>query len=358
MKIAVLGGDGIGPEVTAQAVKVLRALASRGLSFELTECLVGGAAYDQTGHPLPPQTLEAVQRADAVLFGAEGGFQYETLPRGLRPGDALLTLRKALDLFANYRPVVAFRELAGASPFKREIVDGLDLLIVRELTSDLYFGEPRGIVTEHGRRVGINTMRYTEDEIARVVRAGFAAARRRRGKLCSVDKANVLESMELWRTVTDEVARDYPDVELTHLYADAAAMALARNPRQFDVIVTGNLFGDILSDEAAMLTGSIGMLPSSSVNAQGKGLYEPVHGCAPDIAGQDIANPLGSILSAAMMLRDSAGQPEAAACVEEAVRRVLADGLRTADIHEPGCTLTGTAAMGDAVAAALPPARH
>ncbi|WP_029043367.1 3-isopropylmalate dehydrogenase [Cupriavidus sp. WS] len=353
MKIAVLGGDGIGPEVTAQAVKVLRALASRGLSFELTECLVGGAAYDQTGHPLPAQTLAAVQRADAVLFGAEGGFQYETLPRGLRPGDALLTLRKALDLFANYRPVVAFRELAGASSFKREVVEGLDLLIVRELTSDLYFGEPRGIVTENGRRVGINTMRYTEDEIARVVRAGFEAARRRQRKLCSVDKANVLESMELWRAVTEEVARDYPDVALTHLYVDAAAMALARNPGQFDVIVTGNLFGDILSDEASMLTGSIGMLPSASVNAQGKGLYEPVHGCAPDIAGKDIANPLGSILSAAMMLRDSAGQPEAAARVEDAVRRVLADGLRTADIHEPGCTLAGTAAMGDAVVAAL-----
>ncbi|WP_059412469.1 3-isopropylmalate dehydrogenase [Cupriavidus basilensis] len=353
MKIAVLGGDGIGPEVTAQAVKVLRALASRGLSFELTECLVGGAAYDQTGHPLPAQTLAAVRRADAVLFGAEGGFQYETLPRGLRPGDALLTLRKALDLFANYRPVVAFRELAGASSFKREVVEGLDLLIVRELTSDLYFGEPRGIVTENGRRVGINTMRYTEDEIARVVRAGFEAARRRRRKLCSVDKANVLESMELWRAVTEEVARDYPDVALTHLYVDAAAMALARNPGQFDVIVTGNLFGDILSDEASMLTGSIGMLPSASVNAQGKGLYEPVHGCAPDIAGKDIANPLGSILSAAMMLRDSAGQPEAAARVEDAVRRVLADGLRTADIHEPGCTLAGTAAMGDAVVAAL-----
>ncbi|WP_454733655.1 MULTISPECIES: 3-isopropylmalate dehydrogenase [Cupriavidus] len=353
MKIAVLGGDGIGPEVTAQAVKVLRALASRGLSFELTECLVGGAAYDQSGHPLPAQTLAAVQRADAVLFGAEGGFQYETLPRGLRPGDALLTLRKALDLFANYRPVVAFRELAGASSFKREVVEGLDLLIVRELTSDLYFGEPRGIVTENGRRVGINTMRYTEDEIARVVRAGFEAARRRRRKLCSVDKANVLESMELWRAVTEEVARDYPDVALTHLYVDAAAMALARNPGQFDVIVTGNLFGDILSDEASMLTGSIGMLPSASVNAQGKGLYEPVHGCAPDIAGKDIANPLGSILSAAMMLRDSAGQPEAAARVEDAVRRVLADGLRTADIHEPGCTLAGTAAMGDAVVAAL-----
>jgi len=353
MKIAVLGGDGIGPEVTAQAVKVLRALATRGLHFEMVECLIGGVAYDRTGHPLPPATLDAVQRADAILFGAEGGFQYETLPRGLRPGDALLTLRKDLDLFANYRPIVTFRELAGASSFRREIVEDLDLLLIRELTSDLYFGEPRGIVVENGRRVGINTMRYTEDEIARVVRVGFEAARARRGKLCSVDKANVLESMELWRTVTEEVARDYPDVALSHLYVDAAAMALARDPKQFDVIVTGNLFGDILSDEASMLTGSIGMLPSSSLNAQGKGLYEPVHGCAPDIAGKDLANPLASILSAAMMLRQGLGQPQAADLIERAVRRVLADGLRTADIFQPGCTRAGTEAMGDAVVAAL-----
>ncbi|RYF56408.1 MAG: 3-isopropylmalate dehydrogenase, partial [Comamonadaceae bacterium] len=334
----------------------LHALGRQGLAFETAEALVGGVAYEAAGHPLPPATLQLAKGADAILFGAEGGFQYETLPRGLRPGDALLTLRKDLDLFANYRPIIVFDELAGASPFKPDAIAGIDMLIVRELTSDLYFGEPRGIALESGRRVGTNTMRYTEDEIARVVRVGFEAARGRRGKLCSVDKANVLEAMELWRTVADEVARDYPDVVLSHLYIDAAAMALVRDPRQFDVIVTGNLFGDILSDEAAMLTGSIGMLPSSSVNAAGLGLYEPVHGCAPDIAGKDIANPLASILSTALMLRQAFRQPEAAARVEQAVRRVLADGLRTSDIAEPGCTVLGTDAMGDAVVAALAPA--
>jgi 3-isopropylmalate dehydrogenase len=353
MKIAVLGGDGIGPEVTAQAVRVLRAMEKRGLQLELEECLVGGAAYDRTGHPLPPATLEAARRADAILFGAEGGFQYETLPRGLRPGDALLSLRKELDLFANYRPIVVFDELVGASSFRPEVVRGLDLLIIRELTSDLYFGEPRGIHDEAGRRVGINTMRYTEDEIARVVRVGFEAARQRNRRLCSVDKANVLESMELWRTVADEVAADFPDVELSHLYIDAAAMALARDPGQFDVIVTGNLFGDILSDEASMLTGSIGMLPSASMNAAGRGLFEPVHGCAPDIAGRNIANPLASILSVAMMLRLGFGQHEAAAMIEAAVRTVLAEGKRTADIYESGCQRVGTEEMGSAVVAAL-----
>jgi len=353
MKIAVLAGDGIGPEVTAQSVRILRALEKEGLHFELAEGLVGGCAYDATGHPLPSATLALARQADAILFGAEGGFQYETLPRGLRPGDALLSLRKELDLFANYRPILVFEELAGASPFRPEAIAGIDLLIVRELTSDLYFGEPRGIAMENGRRVGTNTMRYTEDEIARVVRAGFEAARARRGRLCSVDKANVLEAMELWRTVADEVAVGYPDVEFSHLYVDAAAMALVRDPRQFDVIVTGNLFGDILSDEASMLTGSIGMLPSSSLNSHGRGLFEPVHGCAPDIAGKDVANPLASILSVAMLLRQGFGLAEAATRVEEAVRRVLAEGLRTADIREPGCTVVGTVAMGDAVLAAL-----
>lgn len=348
-----MGGDGIGPEVTRQAVKVLRALEKKGLKFELSEHLVGGAAFDQLGHPLPEATLQAARTADAILFGAEGGFQYETLPRGLRPGDALLSLRKELDLFANYRPVITFKELAGASSFKAQIIDNLDLLLIRELTSDLYFGEPRGIHIEQGMRVGINTMRYTEFEIERIVRAGFEAARKRNRRLCSVDKANVLESMELWRTVTVEIAQEYPDVELSHLYIDAAAMALARNPKQFDVIVTGNLFGDILSDEASMLTGSIGMLPSSSLNAKGKGLYEPVHGCAPDIAGQDIANPLGSILSVAMLLRQGAHLPEAATNIENAVHRVLADGLRTADIFEPGCVRVGTEDMGEAVVNAL-----
>jgi 3-isopropylmalate dehydrogenase len=353
MKIVILGGDGIGPEVTVQAVKVLRALEKRGLQIELQECLVGGVAYNRTGHPLPPETLDAAKRADAILFGAEGGFQYESLPRGLRPGDALLSLRKELDLFANYRPIVVFDELIGASSFRPEVVKGLNLLIIRELTSDLYFGEPRGVHLEAGRRVGINTMRYTEDEIARVVRVGFEAARKRNRRLCSVDKANVLESMELWRAVTYEIAVDYPDVELSHLYIDAAAMALARDPGQFDVIVTGNLFGDILSDEASMLTGSIGMLPSASLNASGRGLYEPVHGCAPDIAGRNIANPLASILSLAMMLRQGFGQANAADLVENAVRKVLADGKRTADIYESGCQRVGTEEMGSAVVEAL-----
>jgi 3-isopropylmalate dehydrogenase len=353
MKIAVLPGDGIGPEVTAQSVKVLRLLQQEGLPIELEEGWIGGAAYDRTGHPLPETTRALVERADAILFGAEGGFNYETLPRGLRPNDALLSLRKDLDLFANYRPVVVFNELLGASPFKPTLIDGLDILIIRELTSDIYFGEPRGITTEGGRRVGRNSMVYTEDEVARIAHVGFRAARARNGRLCSVDKANVLETMELWRAVVDEVAKEYPDVSLTHLYVDAAAMALARNPRQFDVIVTGNLFGDILSDEASMLAGSIGMLPSASINAQGKGLYEPVHGCAPDIAGKDVANPLASILSAAMLLRQSFRLDAAARRIEAAVHEVLAQGARTADILEPGTRLVGTSEMGDAVVEAM-----
>jgi 3-isopropylmalate dehydrogenase len=353
MKIAVLPGDGIGPEVTRQALKVLDVLAGEGLAFERQEALIGGCAYEATGHPLPQATMDLARKADAILFGAEGGFQYETLPRGLRPGDALLAVRKQLDLYANYRPIVTFEALLDASPFKPEHVRGLDILLIRELTSDLYFGEPRGIAVEDGLRVGTNTMRYDEAEIARVVHTAFQAARQRGRRLCSVDKANVLESMELWRTVADEVAPSYPDVELTHLYVDAAAMALVRHPRQFDVIVTGNLFGDILSDEASMLTGSLGMLPSASINADGKGLFEPVHGCAPDIANQDIANPLASILSAAMMLRHGLKQAQAAERVEAAVRQVLADGIRTRDIAQPGAQIVGTQAMGDAVANAL-----
>jgi 3-isopropylmalate dehydrogenase len=349
MTIAVLPGDGIGPEVTAQAVKVLELLRQEGMPLQLQQGWIGGAAYDRTGHPLPEATRSLVEQCDAILFGAEGGFNYESLPRGLRPGDALLSLRKDLDLFANYRPVVVFNELLGASPFKPTLIDGLDILIIRELTSDIYFGEPRGITTEGERRVGRNTMVYTEDEVARIAHAAFRAARTRRKKLCSVDKANVLEAMELWRTVVDEVAGEYPDVTLTHLYVDAAAMAIVRNPRQFDVIVTGNLFGDILSDEASMLTGSIGMLPSASINARGKGLYEPVHGCAPDIAGKNIANPLASILSAAMMLRQGFGFDAAAVRIEGAVHDVLAQGVRTADILEPGTRLVGTSEMGDAV---------
>jgi 3-isopropylmalate dehydrogenase len=353
MKIAILPGDGIGPEVTRQSVKILDVLQAEGLRFERQEALIGGCAYEATGHPLPDATLAVARQADAILFGAEGGFQYETLPRGLRPGDALLAVRKQLDLYANYRPIITFDALLDASPFKREWVQGLDILLIRELTSDLYFGEPRGIEVRDGLRVGTNTMRYDEQEIARIAHTAFQAARGRNRKLCSVDKANVLEAMELWRIVVDEVAASYPDVALTHLYVDAAAMALVRDPRQFDVIVTGNLFGDILSDEASMLTGSLGMLPSASINAAGKGLFEPVHGCAPDIANQDIANPLASILSAAMMLRHGLNQPVAADRVESAVRQVLADGLRTRDIAQPGTHVVGTEAMGDAVAAAL-----
>ncbi len=354
MKIAILAGDGIGPEVTAQSVKLLRALAAEGLPVELEEALVGGCAYDATGHPLPPATIDLARAADAILFGAEGGFHYETLPRGLRPGDALLTLRAELELFANFRPIVAVPELIDASTLKRHVVDGLDLMILRELTGDLYFAEPRGIGRNAaGLREGVNTMRYDEAEIARIIHVGFQTARRRRGKLCSVDKANVLEAMELWRTVADEIAPQYPDVELSHLYVDAAAMALVRDPRQFDVMVTANLFGDILSDAASMLTGSIGMLPSAALGTGRKGMYEPVHGCAPDIAGKDVANPLASILSTAMMLRLSFDREAEAARIEGAVRRVLADGYRTGDIAEPGCTTVGTARMGDLVLAAF-----
>jgi 3-isopropylmalate dehydrogenase len=353
MHIAVLAGDGIGPEVTAQAVKALRALAANGPQFEFTEAAIGDAAYDTVGDPLPEATAALAERADAVLFGAAGTYESDLRPPEARGGHALLRLRKRMDLFANFRPVFAFPELIGASTLKREAIEGVDLIVLRELTGDIYFGQPRGVRVEDGERVGINTMRYTESEIRRVAHAGFQAARRRRRKLCSVDKANVLETSALWREVVTEVARDYPDVELTHQYVDAASMLLIRKPRDFDVIVTGNIFGDILSDAAAMLTGSIGMLPSASLNAAGQGLYEPVHGSAPDIAGKDIANPLASILSAAMMLRHSLGQAAMADRMEQAVRRVLAEGLRTADIMEPGATLVGTQAMGDAIAREL-----
>ncbi|NKC31906.1 3-isopropylmalate dehydrogenase [Falsiroseomonas selenitidurans] len=353
MHIAVLAGDGIGPEVTTQAMKALRALAANGPQFTFTEAPIGDAGYDQTGDPLPEATAELAERADAVLFGAAGTYESDLRPPEARGGHALLRLRKRMDLFANFRPVFAFPELIGASTLRREVIEGVDLVVLRELTGDIYFGQPRGIVTEDGERVGINTMRYTEGEIRRVAHAGFKAAQQRRRKLCSVDKANVLETSALWREVVIEVARDYPDVELTHQYVDAACMLLIRRPLDFDVIVTGNIFGDILSDAAAMLTGSIGMLPSASLNARGQGLFEPVHGSAPDIAGKDLANPLASILSAAMMLRHSLGQPEAATRLEQAVRRVLAEGLRTPDIMEPGATLVGTEAMGDAVAREL-----
>jgi len=352
MKIAVLPGDGIGPEIVAQAVKVLKALARKGL--ELEEALVGGAGYDAAGDPLPAPTLALARTADAILFGSVGGPQYDQLPRAKRPEQALLRLRKELGLFANLRPATIYPELAGASTLKPEIVAGLDLLILRELTGDIYFGEPRGIrAGEDGEREGFDTMRYSESEIRRIAHVAFSAARKRRRKLCSVDKANVLETSQLWREVVTAVGREYPDVELSHMYVDNAAMQLLRLPKQFDVIVTGNMFGDILSDEASMLTGSIGMLPSASLDARGKGLYEPIHGSAPDIAGKDVANPLATILSAAMMLRYSLNQDDAAQRVEGAVRKVLAAGLRTADIHAPGTTRVGTMAMGDAVVAAL-----
>jgi 3-isopropylmalate dehydrogenase len=351
MKVAVLPGDGIGKEIVAQAVKVLRRL---GLPLGLQEAPVGGAGYEAAGDPLPAPTLALAREADAILFGAIGGPQYDTLPRDKRPERGLLRLRKELGLFANLRPAHVFPELAAASSLRPELVAGLDILIVRELTGDIYFGEPRGIATlPGGEREGVNTMRYRESEIRRIARVAFEAARKRAKKLCSVDKANVLETTELWKQVVTEEARAYPEVELSHMYVDNCAMQLVRKPKQFDVIVTGNLFGDILSDEASMLTGSIGMLPSASMDEKGKGLFEPIHGSAPDIAGKGVANPLATILSAAMMLRYSLGRAAEADRVEKAVRKVLAGGLRTADIYTEGCRRVGTQEMGDAVVAAL-----
>jgi 3-isopropylmalate dehydrogenase len=354
MKIAILAGDGIGKEVTAEAVKVLKAAVDPNTRLELVEAPIGGAGVAAAGDPLPDETLAIARGADAILFGAAGEPGDEALPFMQRPGASLLRLRKALDLFANFRPAFLLPELAGASTLRPEVVAGLDLVILRELTGDLYFGEPRGIsVDASGQRVGINTMRYTEAEIERIARVAFETARRRRSKVCSVDKANVLETMQLWREVVTHVSRDYPDVELSHQFVDAAVMMLMRNPLQFDVIVTGNVFGDILSDAAAMLTGSIGMLPSASLAHDRKGLYEPVHGTAPDIAGKNLANPLAAILSVEMMLRHSFDQNAAADRVRGAVRKVLAEGYRTGDIHEPGMKRVGTSEMGDAVVAAL-----
>ncbi|MFZ5533684.1 MAG: 3-isopropylmalate dehydrogenase [Pseudomonadota bacterium] len=352
--ILVLPGDGIGPEIVAEALKVLDALRrDHGLAVTWEEGLLGGCAVDATGEPYPAATQEQARAADAVLLGAVGGPRYDTLPRHQRPERGLLAIRKDLNLFANLRPAVVFPQLAGASSLKPEIVAGLDILIVRELTGDVYFGEPRGIETRNGERVGINTMIYSEAEIRRIAHVAFKAAQRRSGRLCSVDKMNVLESTQLWRDVVCEVATEYPDVTLSHMLVDNAAMQLVRNPKQFDVMVTGNLFGDILSDEASMLTGSIGMLPSASLDADGKGLYEPIHGSAPDIAGRGVANPLATILSVAMMLRYSLGVPALADRVERAVARVLDQGLRTADIALAGEATVGTVAMGDAVVAAL-----
>jgi len=354
MKVAVLPGDGIGPEITAQAVRVLKALAGQGLSIELETAPVGGTAFDLSGDPLPAATIAVCESADAILFGSVGGPQYDTLPRPQRPEQGLLRLRKHFDLFANLRPAIVYPELAHASTLKPEVVAGLDLLILRELTGDIYFGQPRGVRTnEAGEREGFDTMRYTESEIRRIAHTAFQAARKRAGRVCSVDKANVLETTQFWRDVVTDVHKEYADVALSHMYVDNAAMQLIRNPKQFDVIVTGNMFGDILSDEASMLTGSIGMLPSASLNAKGFGLYEPIHGSAPDIAGKGLANPLATILSTAMLLRYSLNQPAAADRVEAAVRKVLAQGLRTADIAQAGEPTVGTQVMGDAVLAAL-----
>ncbi len=350
MKICVLPGDGIGPEITAEAVRVLKAL---GLNFEMEEALLGGCAVDATGDPYPEATQKLAQAADAVLLGAVGGPKWDVYPREQRPERGLLGIRKQLGLFANLRPAVLYAELANASTLKPEVVSGLDLLIIRELTGDIYFGQPRGIEVRGGEKVGINTMIYSESEIRRIAKVAFEAARRRQKRLCSVDKINVLECTQLWRDTVSAMAADYPDVELTHMLVDNAAMQLVRNPKQFDVMVTGNMFGDILSDEASMLTGSIGMLPSASLDANNKGMFEPCHGSAPDIAGKGVANPLATILSAAMMLRYTFALEEPAQRIESAVKKVLAQGYRTGDIYEPGTRRVGTREMGDAVLAAL-----
>jgi 3-isopropylmalate dehydrogenase len=349
MKIAVLPGDGIGPEIIAQAVRVLDILKTDGLAIELEYGLIGGCAVDATGNPYPEATHRLASQADAVLLGAVGGPQYDNLPRQQRPEKGLLAIRKALNLFANLRPAILYPELANASSLRYDVVAGLDIMIVRELTGDIYFGEPRGIEMRDGQRVGFNTMLYSEAEIRRIAHVAFQAASKRQGKLCSVDKMNVLECTQLWRDIVNEVSKEYPQVILSHMLVDNAAMQLIRNPKQFDVIVTGNMFGDILSDEASMLTGSIGMLPSASLDENNKGLYEPIHGSAPDIAGKDLANPLATILSVAMMLRYTFNQEEAAHRIEGAIKKVLAMNFRTKDIDEPGMRFVGTQAMGDAV---------
>ncbi|MEH3087821.1 MAG: 3-isopropylmalate dehydrogenase [Xylophilus ampelinus] len=355
MKIAVLPGDGIGPEIVAEAVKVLQAL---DLPLELESAPVGGAAYEAAGHPLPQSTLALAQASDAILFGAVGDWKYDTLDRPLRPEQAILGLRKHLGLFANFRPAICYEQLVGASSLKPELIAGLDILIIRELTGDIYFGQPRGRRTATdghfpGAEEAFDTMRYSRPEIERIAHVAFQAAQKRSKRVTSVDKNNVLETSQLWKDVMVEVGRQYPDVALDHMLVDNAAMQLVKAPKRFDVVVTGNMFGDILSDEASMLTGSIGMLPSASLNDRKQGLYEPSHGSAPDIAGQGVANPLATILSAAMMLRFSLNQEAAAQRIEAAVQRVLAEGLRTPDIWSEGSTRVGTVAMGDAVVRAL-----
>jgi 3-isopropylmalate dehydrogenase len=356
-KILILPGDGIGPEIVAEAVKVLICLRDDfGLDLEIYEALVGGAAHDEHGHPLPAETLRLAHDCDAVLLGAVGGPKWEPLHISLRPEKGLLGLRAELGLFANLRPAILYPQLADASTLRAEVVAGLDILIVRELTGGIYFGQPRGVETlPSGERRGVNTLVYTESEIDRICRVAFDIARKRDSRVCSVDKANVLECTELWREVATRVAADYPDVELTHMYVDNAAMQLVRAPKQFDVMVTTNMFGDILSDCAAMLTGSIGMLPSASLNAEEKGMYEPIHGSAPDIAGKGVANPLATILSVAMMLRYSLDAPEHADRIERAVSGVLDRGLRTPDIASAGTETVGTVQMGDAVVAEMRP---
>ena len=355
MKIAVLPGDGIGTEIVAEAVKVLNTL---DLKFEMETALVGGAAYDAYGHPLPEATLKLAMQSDAVLFGAVGDWKYDKLDRPLRPEQAILGLRKNMGLFANFRPAICYAQLVGASSLKPELIAGLDILIIRELTGDIYFGQPRGrrVATDGhfpGAEEAFDTMRYSKPEIERIAHVAFQAARKRNKKVTSVDKANVLETFQFWKDVVTEVHAQYPDVTLEHMYVDNAAMQLVKAPKAFDVVVTGNMFGDILSDEASMLTGSIGMLPSASLNTKNQGLYEPSHGSAPDIAGKGVANPLATILSAAMMLRFSLNQAEAADRIETAVKKVLAQGLRTPDIYSEGTTKVGTVQMGDAVVKAL-----
>lgn len=350
MKIAILPGDGIGPEIIKQAKRVLDVLRADGIKIEIEHGAIGGAGYDADRDPLPESTLKLAREADAVLLGAVGGPQYDTLPRESRPEQGLLRIRKELNLFANLRPAVVFPELANASSLRPELVENLDLMILRELTGDIYFGQPRGRRSlDNGDEEGFDTMRYSSSEIDRIARVAFDVARKRNNRVCSVDKANVLDTSILWREVVTRVSRDYPEVELTHMYVDNAAMQLVRAPKQFDVMLTGNIFGDILSDEASMLTGSIGMLPSASMDENNKGLFEPIHGSAPDIAGKDLANPLATILSVSMMLRYSFGHLEIADRIDNAVKLVLATGLRTKDIAQPGCKEVGTQQMGDAV---------
>jgi 3-isopropylmalate dehydrogenase len=354
-KVLILPGDNIGPEIVAEAVKVLKRVDEKfSLGIELDYAHLGGAGLDAAGSPCPPETLDKARQADAILLGAVGGPQWDNVERHLRPEKGLLTIRSELDLFGNLRPAIMYPQLAHASSLKPEFVSGLDILIVRELVGGIYFGEPRGIRTlEDGQREGYNTYKYNESEIRRIGKMAFEAAMVRSKRLCSVDKSNVLEATVLWREVISDMAADYPEVELSHMYVDNAAMQLVMNPKQFDVVVTGNMFGDILSDTAAMLTGSIGMLPSASLDKDGGGMYEPCHGSAPDIAGQSVANPLATILSVAMMLRYSLGAPDAAIAIEQAVSAVLDNGLRTADIQTEGCQRVGTVEMGDAVVAAL-----